>query len=263
MSNGPDLRGPVPNFETHLGFHTPLPAWVNDKEWSWSFRKFGYKHGGALFTELHEEFNSFKCAIQDPQGWHLDVSEIADRANNREQFFSLLTERRKERFAEIQRAWEKTSAQLVAEPDRWETLPDRLDTWYNFILISRNFSYDSLLRFFGEYIKDPKSRPGAHPSEPPNLERKRLQQQPPSQTPPEKPNAGDVGPDQSPRRLRERGQPSRLRATRTRISKVSASATETPNKTRRKSRRYDTEASTQGGLRRSARLRERAERGSR
>ncbi|KAI0096378.1 hypothetical protein GGR51DRAFT_543535 [Nemania sp. FL0031] len=259
-----------PTFESHLASHTPCPEWVDGKEWSWSFRKFGYAHGGVLFTELHEEFNSFKCAIQDPFGWHLDVAEIANLANTREELFSLLRERRKERFAEIYNAWFETTSLLVGEPGRWDTVLNRVQSWENFSRISRDFSYDSLLNFFGEYVKDDNSRPGAQIPNPPNPA-SGPQQQLPNQPPFEASDAGRIEFEQPPRRPEQESRATRPRSTRTRAprtkesrtEKIPAPATNSPNKITRKTRRRNVDLSVGGGLRRSARLRERAERESR
>ncbi|KAI1734042.1 hypothetical protein F4680DRAFT_439557 [Xylaria scruposa] len=144
----------TPTIQNHQSLHTPSPEWVDDQNWTWPFWKFGYKSGGVLFTELHAEFNSIKCAIQDPYGWHLDVCDVANTANTREEFENLLRQRQNERFIELQRTWDKTSALLVGEPSRWDTPPSRRDLWVNFIRISRNFSYDSFVGYFGAFIKD-------------------------------------------------------------------------------------------------------------
>ncbi|KAJ8131232.1 hypothetical protein O1611_g2395 [Lasiodiplodia mahajangana] len=259
-----------PTFESHLAFHTPFPAWVDDREWNWSFRKFGYEHGGVLFTELHEEFNSFKCAIQDPYGWHLDVREIADLADNREEFFSLLRDRRKERFDEIYQAWEQTTSLLVGEPDRWDKELDRVEMWLNFMRISRNFSYDSILNFFGEYVKDHNSQPGADVSNPPNPERN-----PPrhliNQTSFEASNTRSIELERPSQRLKQKSRAARPRTTRTRaprtrgskIAKVSVPATDSPNRITRKTQQRNNNASDPGGPRRSSRIREKRERAER
>ncbi|KAI8945743.1 hypothetical protein F4801DRAFT_597518 [Xylaria longipes] len=144
----------TPTIQNHQSLHTPRPEWVDDREWTWPFWKFGFKNGGVLFTQLHTEYNSIRCAIQDPYGWHLDVCDIANVADTREEFFALLRQRQDERFTELRKAWERTRSLLVGEPSRWDTPQAKTDLWVNFVRISRNFSYDSFVKYFGAYIKD-------------------------------------------------------------------------------------------------------------
>lgn len=93
---------PARTIENHLEMHTPYPDWDNlDNEWKWPFGKFAYKDPNVLFTTLHAEFNSMKCAIQDPYGWHHDVCDVANTAKSKEEFLALLRQRQKERFDEI------------------------------------------------------------------------------------------------------------------------------------------------------------------
>ena len=132
--------------------HTPQPDYDLDQEWHWPFWKFGYDDPSVLFTTLHAEFNSMKCAIQDPYGWHHDVCDVANIAKDKDEFLTLLTKRQKERFDEIQIAWEDTKALLTGQPSRWEATPDKAVLWGFFIRLARNFSYDSLVGYFGSYV---------------------------------------------------------------------------------------------------------------
>ncbi|KAI0543346.1 hypothetical protein F4679DRAFT_593294 [Xylaria curta] len=143
----------TPTIQNHQSLHTPAPERVKD-DWAWPFWKFGFKSADILFTELHSEFNSIKCAIQDPYGWHLDVCDVANTANSREEFYNLLRQRQNERFTELREAWDKTRTSLVASPSQWDTPPAKRDLWVNLVRISRNFSYDSFVGYFGAYIKD-------------------------------------------------------------------------------------------------------------
>ncbi|KAI1183569.1 hypothetical protein F5B17DRAFT_448171 [Nemania serpens] len=149
--------------ETHLSHHTPAPESVSDSQWSWPYWKFGYTHGGVLFTDLHAEFNSVRCAIQDPYGWNLDVSEIANQADNREAFFALLRQRQSERYAELERAWKSTKSLLVGEPGRWDTQLHRNELWINFVRISRLIpSFGSLVHLSKTIRLAPSSIPRVH-----------------------------------------------------------------------------------------------------
>ncbi|KAI0198213.1 hypothetical protein F4808DRAFT_472986 [Astrocystis sublimbata] len=143
-----------PTIQNHQSLHTPQPECVTKYQWWWPFYKFGFASPAVLFTELHAEYNSISIAIQDPQGWHLDVNEIANIAETREQFLTLLRERQDERFAELRATWEKTRTQLVADPTQWNEAPERSKQWFNFVRCSRNFSYDAFLSYFGAWVKD-------------------------------------------------------------------------------------------------------------
>ncbi|KAI0868760.1 hypothetical protein GGS24DRAFT_198004 [Hypoxylon argillaceum] len=259
-----------PNIHTHLRFHAPAPELVDDKEWTWPFRKFGYRHGGVLFTELHEEFNSFKCAIQDPYGWHLDVSEIAHMSNNREMFFSLLKKRQDERFAEIQSAWDRTASLLVGDPGQLEKALDCTEAWVNLIRVSRNFSFDSFLKFFSQYIEE-EDRPKVPLPNPPNPERRTPQRPSPSQNSHEIRTIRTLESGQNSRTLERESQSTSQRAARTitagtkgaRTTKTPTQATGSSYRITRQTRRSKTGGGTRDGPRRSARLRERAERAER
>lgn len=147
--------------DNHLAAHTPQPDYDMDQEWEWPSWKFGYDDPSVLFTTLHAEYNSINCAIQDPYGWHHDVCDISNVAKDRNEFLTLLRKRQQERFDEIQSAWEKTKALLVGQPSRWEATPDKDSLWGAFIRVSRNFSYDSFVAYFGSYIaNDQPPNPG-------------------------------------------------------------------------------------------------------
>ncbi|KAI0416261.1 hypothetical protein F5X98DRAFT_388060 [Xylaria grammica] len=139
--------------QNHLLRHTPQPDWSEEsdkQQWNWPFSKFGF-NPDILFTDLHARFNSVPCAIQDPFGWHLDVCDVAIEAQTEVEFYTLLQKRQEERFAELREAWEDTRSQLIGEPSRWDVPRRRNDLWFLFARISRNFSFDSILGYFGSY----------------------------------------------------------------------------------------------------------------
>ncbi|KAI0964783.1 hypothetical protein F4678DRAFT_454844 [Xylaria arbuscula] len=142
-----------PTAEGHMEYHTPVVD-IDSEEWKWPYWKFGYSHPSALFTELHAEYNSIPCAIQDHHGWWIDVCEIANIADNREQFLALLKERQDERFKELQKAWDTISALLIGQPSRWEMERDTTDLWVRFIRVTRHWSYDAIVGYFGAYAKE-------------------------------------------------------------------------------------------------------------
>ncbi|KAI0867530.1 hypothetical protein GGS24DRAFT_285030 [Hypoxylon argillaceum] len=263
---------PTATIDTHLSFHTPAPELVeNCGEWKWPFAKFGYEHGGVLFTELHEEFNSVRCAIQDPYAWHLDVKEIAHLAENREMFLTMLRERQNERFSELRLSWENVKAQLVGTPSLWRKQIEDYRGWFNFVRISRNFSYDSFVGFFGEWIKDTPDGIRTLPDAP-NLDTQSPQEQPPN------PRNTEAGRGSQTLQAEEEGtrptttaiRTEKIKKTRAKIRKGKTPAKTvghgvvSPNKVvKRKPRGHNAEGAKPEGLRRSARLREQAERGSR
>ncbi|KAI1194443.1 hypothetical protein F5X97DRAFT_346699 [Nemania serpens] len=255
-------RRRVPTVETHLNHHTPAPESVSDTQWSWPYWKFGYTHGGVLFTDLHAEYNSVRCAIQDPYGWHLDVSEIANQADNRETFFALLRQRQTERYAELEHAWKSTKSLLVGEPGRWDTKLRRNDLWINFVRVSRNFSFDSLVGFFGAFVKDNPYRPKL--PEPPSHDTHGLQHQSQNEPAPEEPktNGTEAEPEpenKSPRSVEMRREREKTKDT----TKTPSQETASPNRiVKRRTRGRKSERVTQDGPRRSARLQERKGRGS-
>ncbi|KAJ5370004.1 uncharacterized protein N7496_006096 [Penicillium cataractarum] len=163
--------------DNHLEAHTPQPDYELDQEWQWPFWKFGYDDPNVLFTTLHAEFNSVKCAIQDPYGWHHDVCDIANIAKDKNEFLILLKTRQNERFEEIQDAWEKTKALLTGEPSHWNTAPDETLLWSLFVRLARNFSYDSFVGYFGSYVTNDRP-PNPPPPSTPAENRPARQQQP-------------------------------------------------------------------------------------
>ncbi|GAP88284.1 hypothetical protein SAMD00023353_3000820 [Rosellinia necatrix] len=161
-----------PTIQNHLSRHTPLVNWAVDDTWKWPNWKIGYD-ADTLFNELHAEFNSIQCAIQDPHSWHLDVCEIAVRADNRDEFRQLLRKRQEERYEEIQRAWDRTRAVLTGDSMRWDVPQKRHTLWLRLAQISRHFSYNSILRYFSSYVND-ESDPTPNP---PAIEQHQPQQQ--------------------------------------------------------------------------------------
>lgn len=213
---------------SHLEAHTPQPNYDLDKEWQWDNGKFGYKDPNVLFTTLHAEYNTLKCAIQDPFAWHSDVSDIARTANTKDEFLTLLKERQKQRIDEIQEAWEGTKELLTAEPSRWDNPPARDVLWGAFLRISRNFSYDSLVAYFGSYLTDDQRSTLSPPSTPTDMHHAK-----PSQ--PKRKAKGKMAPSSG-------------------AAKPSSKASKSKPKR---------DSSRQGGVRRSARLQQRAEKARR
>ncbi|TGJ79851.1 hypothetical protein E0Z10_g8916 [Xylaria hypoxylon] len=144
-----------PTPENHGALHTPWVDWDQFTEWDWPYAKLGYDDPNALWSSLHTEFNCMPFAIQDPYGWHSDVSELALASDNKEEFRAALRKRRDERFKEIRAFWQKTRSQLVANPIIWKAPPRGKDLpWATFCRISRAFSFDTITGHFANYLVD-------------------------------------------------------------------------------------------------------------
>ncbi|KAI3195600.1 hypothetical protein CBS147311_7905 [Penicillium roqueforti] len=208
--------------DSHRGAHTPFPPnYALDEKWKWKHWKFGYEDPNVLFTTLHAEYNTLHCALQDPYAWHKDVTDVTRIAENRDQFLTLLKKRQKERFDELQEAWETTKEVLTAEPSR-------VDQWAAFLNIARHMSYDSLVAYFGFYATD--NQPSTSPL-------------------PSTPN--ETNPANPPQ---PKGKAKKKMATSSGVTKSSSRASK--SKPKRNS-------SSQGGVRRSARLQQRTEQANR
>ncbi|KAJ5466463.1 hypothetical protein N7530_010250 [Penicillium desertorum] len=166
--------------DTHLWDHTPHhQKYDQGEKFYWQAGKVGYEDSNVLFTTLHDEYNSFKCALSDAEAWHFDVAAVARTANDNDEFLALLKERQEQRIDEIQKGWRKTKLRLMSDPACFDMPPPRAVLFKNFGRVSRNFSYDSLVTFFGSYGTGDKSSAQpqlssdfvAVPSQPPQPER--------------------------------------------------------------------------------------------
>ncbi|KAL2163547.1 hypothetical protein VTH06DRAFT_5605 [Thermothelomyces fergusii] len=150
--------------------HLPTPNYPIDREWRWPWWKFKLPPD-ALFTTLHERFNTRSCPIQDPQAFLLDVRDCAEASDDVEEFYAKLAERRDQRVRELERAWEETSS-LMSSMLLFETIcgnPDcedrqkklgnsKNDTdterWGAFGDLVRHMSFDRLISFFDGFVRD-------------------------------------------------------------------------------------------------------------
>ncbi|KAI0530428.1 hypothetical protein GGR58DRAFT_493462 [Xylaria digitata] len=272
-------RIPV-TIQNHLWHHTPQPNWDEERGWDWPFRKFGYESPDILFTDLHAQFNSISCAIQDPYGWHIDVCDIANEAKTRSEFLFLLQKRQEERFNELHKAWRQTRSSLVGNPDLLYSNQKIHDLWLRFVRISRNYSYDAFIGFFGAFAEC-ETEPDQlefNPSGPDSERENELGRQEQPDTLPTDPeqNTEDFDwenrrsrlvplPESLKRKFPALEEPSRQSQTSPRtvaVAETSRKATTNPNKVvKRRTRRSKAARGNPEGLRRSARLQQRAERG--
>lgn len=152
--------------------HLPQPNYPIDSEWRWPWWKFRLPPD-ALFTTLHDRFNTRSCPIQEPQAFLLDVRECAGESAGLDEFYAKLTERRDQRVRELESAWEETSylmdSVLLFEPicgypgcksreldlNNDHTKNDtKTDRWAAFCDLVRHMSFDRLICFFDGLVRD-------------------------------------------------------------------------------------------------------------
>ncbi|CAK7262663.1 hypothetical protein SEPCBS119000_000086 [Sporothrix epigloea] len=124
---------------------------MEDPDVAWPAWKFGMKRD-ALFTTLHEQYNTFQSSIQDPNAFHHDVYEIANEAVSTVEFHNLLAVRRDQRLRELNESLESASFEIIANPALIGT-----KQWEHALQLFRTRSLDSLVRYFASYL------PPTHP----------------------------------------------------------------------------------------------------
>ncbi|KAJ9136639.1 hypothetical protein NKR23_g9705 [Pleurostoma richardsiae] len=124
---------------------------MDDLGWSWPYWKFGLKKD-ALFTTLHDQYNTFPSAIQDPEAFHHDVFEISSAASSDDEFYRLLDERKSQRLRELNESLTDASLEIISNPSLIGTAQ-----WQHAVQLFRTKSLDSLVRYFASYL--PESHP--------------------------------------------------------------------------------------------------------
>ncbi|QBZ60846.1 hypothetical protein PoMZ_07789 [Pyricularia oryzae] len=79
-----------------------------DAKWSWPSHKFQLKPD-ALFTTLHERFNTRNCPIQNPYAFLLDVRLCANESNNINDFYARLAAQKAKRMFELEEIWDNVT----------------------------------------------------------------------------------------------------------------------------------------------------------
>lgn len=102
-----------------------------------------------LFTTLHDQYNTFSFAIQDPEAFHHDVYEISHDADTIDDFHRLLADRRRQRLLEIDQSLESLAVEIIANPKLMAS-----EQWQHALQLFRTKSFDSLVRFFASYLPD-------------------------------------------------------------------------------------------------------------
>lgn len=120
------------------------------EEWAepWPFWKFGLKQHD-LHTSLHEKYNTFPSAIQDPEAFHHDVYELSTQASTRREFEELMEERKTQRLKELNTMLEDASFEIIGCPRLIGT-----EQWVHAVQLFRTKSLDSLVRYFASYLPD-------------------------------------------------------------------------------------------------------------
>ncbi|KAI0401781.1 hypothetical protein F4802DRAFT_600783 [Xylaria palmicola] len=245
-----DLKNPTP--ENHRALHVPWIDWDREyREWKWPYWKFGYKNPDVLFHSLHAEFNCMPFAIQDPHAWFCDANEVAVASKTREEFEAALLKRRNERFLEIRKAWTTTKPKLLRSSLWTSPNIDRGNQWGTYVRFARNFSFDCITAHFGNYLPENHRAPEApeldQPNEPEQPDPPIREPSPPRPTP---------SPSPAPPQTRKSRQ---TKVNRERVAKGPgrSSRVEKPPP-----RRTTAKTKAPQGVRRSARLQQRAERDS-
>jgi hypothetical protein len=149
----------------------PTPQYEFEPEWRWPWWKFELPPD-ALFTTLHERFNTRNPPIQGPEAFLFDVRECARESDDVDTFYAKLSERRDQRVVELNRAWENISylmgrelstsvfgcldcKSMKAEKTPREMMNDpnsnRLGA---FRTLRSTMSYDALVEFFDGFVRE-------------------------------------------------------------------------------------------------------------
>ena len=103
----------------------------------------------ALFTDLHDRFNTVPFFLQDEEAFHCDVSEIANDVENQAEFYARLQKRKDERLEELNRMMRYLSYFMGGGHfDQQMGKPQQ----YKFIRLQRNGSFDSLITFLSSFL---------------------------------------------------------------------------------------------------------------
>lgn len=121
---------------------------MEDPTWAWPAWKFGMKRDD-LFTTLHDQYNTFSFAIQDPEAFHHDVYEISRDADTAHEFHQRLADRQQMRLRELTESLETLAVEIIANPKLMGT-----EQWQHALQLFRTKSYDSIIRYFASYIPE-------------------------------------------------------------------------------------------------------------
>ncbi|KAH7256364.1 hypothetical protein BKA59DRAFT_490473 [Fusarium tricinctum] len=121
---------------------------MDDPGWSWPAWKFGMKRDD-LFTNLHDQYNTFTFNLQDPEAFHHDVYEISRDADTADEFHRMMAERKQQRIYELHESLESLAVEIIANPKLMDS-----DHWQYALQLFRTKSFDSIVRYFASYLPD-------------------------------------------------------------------------------------------------------------
>ncbi|PHH72928.1 hypothetical protein CDD80_4174 [Ophiocordyceps camponoti-rufipedis] len=126
----------------------PWSISMDDPEaFPWPFWKFGMRQNDL--AALKKRYNSITLPLQDPVAFQHDVCEISHVADTPDQFHRLMESRRQQRVDELDQYLLAVACQIVGNP---KLMAD--DQWPYAVQVFRTRSYDSILRYFGNYVPD-------------------------------------------------------------------------------------------------------------
>ncbi|KAH8744714.1 hypothetical protein F5883DRAFT_377860, partial [Diaporthe sp. PMI_573] len=114
----------------------------------WPAWKFGMRQE-ELFTTLAKRCNSMTLPVLDVDAFNRDVCELSATAQDRDDLFHLLDERRDLRQKELLELWQLSFTQIAASP---ALLSSSDAQWTDAIHIYHSNSFDSYVRFFAGFL---------------------------------------------------------------------------------------------------------------
>lgn len=119
---------------------------MDDPDIAWPAWKFGMKRDD-LFTNLHDQYNTFTFNLQDPEAFHHDVYEISHDADTIDEFHRLMAERKQQRLYELHESLESLAVEIIANPKLMDS-----EHWQYALQLFRTKSFDSIVRYFASYL---------------------------------------------------------------------------------------------------------------
>jgi hypothetical protein len=119
---------------------------MDDPDVAWPAWKFGMKRDD-LFTNLHQQYNTFTFNLQDPEAFHHDVYEISHDADTVDEFHRLMAERKQQRLCELHESLESLAVEIIANPKLMDS-----EHWQYALQLFRTKSFDSIVRYFASYL---------------------------------------------------------------------------------------------------------------
>ncbi|KUI74578.1 hypothetical protein VM1G_10066 [Cytospora mali] len=106
-----------------------------------------------LFDSFVKEFNTMTIPMLDIEAFNNDVYEIATIAQDKQELYRLLAERRDLRQQELLRMWRRALDHIMIAPSLIKKY-DRVEQWGNIMYICHWKSFDSYIRYFTGFLPD-------------------------------------------------------------------------------------------------------------